>query len=168
MEATNKMQQILFIDLFKPQLYMFRATNSPILRSTFWLYIWFPDCSTFYFRLLSYLKCCNAFLTWVQKIKCIVSIPATLKFHRIFVCMYYVCMCVFYILMFFFNVNFFIMYANFVLLSAPLQIQLTFQRTSHLCTCIIKIWCIEYIISHCLCKYNRKHYSKAGHMVAFS
>ena len=32
------MQQIPFIDLFN-LLYMFRATNSPIFRSTFWLYI---------------------------------------------------------------------------------------------------------------------------------
>jgi len=34
MSATNKMQQIPFID-FLNQLYMFRATNSSILRSTF-------------------------------------------------------------------------------------------------------------------------------------
>ena len=38
MQTTNKMQQLrLFIFLNQP--YMFRATNTPILRSNFWLYI---------------------------------------------------------------------------------------------------------------------------------
>jgi len=54
----------------------------------------------FLFLSLSHLKCCNLFfLTRIQnKNKCIFSIPATLKLHRIFVCLYvcmYVCVCVF-------------------------------------------------------------------------
>ena len=34
----NKFRLLIFLNLLN-QLYMFRATNSPILRSTFWLYI---------------------------------------------------------------------------------------------------------------------------------
>jgi len=37
--ATNKMQQRFGLLIFLIQPYTFRATNSPLLRSTFWLYI---------------------------------------------------------------------------------------------------------------------------------
>jgi len=33
------MQQLFLLLIFLIQLYMFRAKNSPILRSTFWLYV---------------------------------------------------------------------------------------------------------------------------------
>ena len=39
MYSTNKMQQLFRLLIFLNQPCMFRATNSPILRSTFWLYI---------------------------------------------------------------------------------------------------------------------------------
>ena len=39
MWATNKMKKLFRLLIFLNQPYMFRATNSPILRSTFWLYI---------------------------------------------------------------------------------------------------------------------------------
>ena len=39
MWTTNKLQQLFRLLIFLNQPYMFRATNSPILRSTFWLYI---------------------------------------------------------------------------------------------------------------------------------
>jgi len=39
MYTTNKMQQVFRLLIFLIQPYMFRATNSPILRSTFWLYL---------------------------------------------------------------------------------------------------------------------------------
>ena len=39
MHATNEMQQLFRLLVFLNQPYMIRATNSPILRSTFWLYI---------------------------------------------------------------------------------------------------------------------------------
>jgi len=38
MQITNKMQQIFGLLIFLIQPYMFRATNSPILKSTFGLY----------------------------------------------------------------------------------------------------------------------------------
>jgi len=45
---TNNMQKLFRLLIFLIQPYMFRATNSPIFRSTFWLCIWgvfnkFPD-----------------------------------------------------------------------------------------------------------------------------
>ena len=39
MNATNKMQQLFRLLIFLNQPYMFRATNSHILRSNFWLYM---------------------------------------------------------------------------------------------------------------------------------
>ena len=39
MWKTNKMQQLFRLSIFLNQPYMFRATNTPILRSTFWLYM---------------------------------------------------------------------------------------------------------------------------------
>ena len=39
MQTTNKMQQLFRLLIFLNQPYMFRAKNSPILRSTFGLYI---------------------------------------------------------------------------------------------------------------------------------
>ena len=38
MKATNKMQKFRLL-IFEKQPYMFRVTNSPIVRRTFWLYI---------------------------------------------------------------------------------------------------------------------------------
>ena len=39
MKTTNKIQQLFRLLIFLIQPYMFRRTNSPILMSTFWMYI---------------------------------------------------------------------------------------------------------------------------------
>ena len=55
----NKFHLLIFLLIFLNQLYMFRTTNSPILRSNFWLYI----------QLL--VQCTDIAVDW-QQYRCIV------------------------------------------------------------------------------------------------